>query len=100
MKCPQCNDEFELTLTRYFKAPFGRLKCPLCQTPLKGKHRWFYWALLVLSALASAGPLTHYWGALAGLAGGVIVVIPVDFILEGKFSVLEIRNSRDVQPDT
>jgi len=99
MKCPQCQDEFALTWTIYFKAPFGRFACPLCGTRLIGRHRWFYWPLVVAGACAGAIPLGYLGYCVAGGAaiagigagiGGYLTGVPFDKWLESKFCILTI----------
>jgi hypothetical protein len=99
MKCPQCSNEFPLTWKLYFKAPFGRFTCPLCQVKLIGKHRWFYFPLLIFGSGLLALPLSLLGGIQYGLTGALlgwilgyfIVAIPLDRFLEMKFSVLKVK---------
>ena len=71
MKCPQCTGNFPLTWRRYFGAPFGRMTCPLCKTKLIGKHRWFYWPLMLLGCWVLIVPLGMLGGAIYGPAGAL-----------------------------
>jgi hypothetical protein len=75
------------------------MSCPLCQTKLVGRHRWFYWPLLVLGCLVLGIPLAYLGdksyglvGGIAGLvAGGLIVGLPFDKYLESDFGILRTR---------
>jgi|LAHU01.1.fsa_nt_gb hypothetical protein len=102
MKCPHCNEEFELSLGLYFGAPFGSFECPHCQAPLKGKHRLFYWPIILLAIIATVGPVTYYcyerFGFTAGMISGVllalVVVLPLDIVMERKFSIPQVRQNK------
>lgn len=102
MTCPECNQDFTLTWSLYARAPLGRLRCPLCATGLVGRHRWFYWPLTVLGCTSLALPLgivgarvIDHHGALVGwIIGGLTLGIPVDRYLEGRFTVLRVRNRK------
>ena len=100
MTCPKCNQDFTLTWSRYASAPLGRLRCPHCATELIGKHRWFYWPLMILGCTSLALPLgmlgahiSGHHGALIGWSiGGLSLGLPVDRYLEARFSLLRARN--------
>ncbi|MBN2685579.1 MAG: hypothetical protein JXR40_09895 [Pontiellaceae bacterium] len=103
MKCPHCNEEFELTLGLYFSAPFGKFECPLCKAPLKGRHRLFYWPTILLAIVVTVGPVTYYCyerfgyiaGIIAGVLVGLVVVLPLDIALERKYSMPQLRGSKE-----
>ena len=95
MKCPACSQGFELTWARYLRAWRGRMSCPTCGAPLRGKHRWFYWLLLPMSFLVVipiALPVGLRWGAFPGVAVqilvGVVLLLPLDKWLESQYSIL------------
>jgi hypothetical protein len=102
MKCPACSADFPLTWRRYFTAPLGRFPCPSCQKPLAGKHRWWYWPLMVLGCCVG-GALFGYlagtrFGLVAGtgaaIVGGLISGILFDKYLESRFTILVVRPDR------
>lgn len=78
------------------------MTCPLCHTRLVGKHRWFYWPLVILGCCVMGIPLAFLGsakydlaGALTGwIIGALAVGIPFDKFLERKFSVLEVREEK------
>jgi hypothetical protein len=80
-------------------APSGRFLCPSCGVRLVGKHRWFYWPLLVVGCCIMGGPLSLAGAYLCGLTGALIggttgcimSGIPFDRYLEERFSVLKPR---------
>jgi hypothetical protein len=98
MKCPQCDNDFLLTWSRYIKAPLGRVSCPSCHAKLVCTHRWFYWPLMILGCCILGIPLAIL-GANYGVAGlltgwfigAFCVGIPFDRFLEIRFSVLRMR---------
>ena len=90
MKCPKCKEQFELTWSLYFKAPFGKFNCPCCDIRLKGKHRWFYPPILIISVFAIVVPITYFISCLAGIIS-LVAVVPIDYLLERNFSVLTIK---------
>lgn len=91
MRCPQCNNDFALTWMRYIKAPFGRFVCPSCRTPLKGKHRWFYFPMAVLGVCILGVPFGLLFGIPGWIVGASLSGFPFDLMLEKKFLTLEVR---------
>jgi len=99
MKCPACSAEFPLTWRRYLTAPLGRFPCPCCKKPLAGKHRWYYWPLMVLGCCVCGVPFAYLAGTRfglvagtgAGIVGGLISGIPFDNYLESRFTILVVR---------
>lgn len=106
MKCPECSTEFALTWRRYFTAPAGKFSCPACGITLKGKHRWWYWPLMVLGCFALGVPvacivakLFGFWAGVGGwMAGAFISGLPVDRFLEDRFSILQAQHSPANRP--
>lgn len=99
MKCSNCNHVFPLTWKRYFRAPFGRLRCPSCSAKLVGRHRWFYWPLVAFGACIGGFPLAYLCssrvehGAFMGwIVGSILSGIPIDKYLESKFGIVRTRN--------
>ena len=94
MKCPSCNQEFKLTWQIYFKAPFGKLPCPNCHTRLIGKHRKFYWPVIILFAVIISIPIfishNHIYGIVCWISLVLLVGLPFDRFLESRFCILEI----------
>jgi hypothetical protein len=87
-----------LTWRLYFRAPLGRMSCPLCGAKLRFIHRWFYWlAVPAVSAivvvplvLLGFGLWGLVWGAVLGVIGGLLIVVPFDRWMESRFAVPEI----------
>lgn len=102
MKCPACSAEFRLTWRRYLTAPSGHFPCPGCQRPLVGRHRWWYWPLLVLGCCACGVPCAilvgiHFGRAAAlgaWIVGGLISGMPFDKYLENRFTALVAQPGR------
>lgn len=96
MKCPRCDETIVVTWGRYFKAPSGRFTCPACEAGLKGRHKWFYWPLLLVGCCVMGAPMAmlgHLYfkipGAVSGwLIGAVVVGLPFDKYLENRIGVL------------
>ena len=99
MKCPKCLADFHLTWRLYLAAPFGKFPCPCCAVGLRGKHRWWYWPLMMLGICSLFVPVgylvgMHYgwkFGIVAGLEAGLVSGIPFDKFLESRFSILGVQ---------
>lgn len=94
MTCPKCQQDFDLTWTRYLRAPTGKVQCPLCAASLRIRHQWMYWTFLAgLFAIALTVALTLT--ALDNLALGLLALVPIfvvglllDRYMESRFGML------------
>ncbi len=95
MKCPYCNHTFRLTWARYFKAVFGRHRCPSCLHHSRLEFGVVYAVILVLVGAACAAPgaiLLHHWlggyWAVLGALPSAIVIFPLDKMFDEKYRKL------------
>ena len=51
MKCPNCQKEVELTISRYFKSITSKFICPQCSVKFKLKRTWKYYLWLAIGAI-------------------------------------------------
>ncbi|OOG26427.1 hypothetical protein B1C78_05010 [Thioalkalivibrio denitrificans] len=64
---------------------------------MKGRHRWFYWAFLLLgsllvfaSVIPIAGPRVGIFPALViAAAAAFVVLMPLDKYMESKYGILK-----------
>jgi hypothetical protein len=74
------------------------MSCPLCGVDIRFAHRWFYWVAVPAAAAIVVVPLVLLGfrlqglplGAVLGVAGGLLIVIPFDRWMESRFAVPEI----------
>jgi hypothetical protein len=96
MICPYCLHKFPLTWRRYFKSTFGRHVCPACakvsRLPFKYSH--FFFLLVVGLICAAPGTavllyLTSDFWAVFGIIPTILIVLPLDMLLDAKFKQLQ-----------
>jgi len=77
MECPSYRGRIELTWALYFKAFFGKFRCPRCRPRLLFRHdRVYYLWLVVLGLVAALRALVGMatLGFVAGLFHGTFVI--------------------------
>lgn len=98
MKCPNCNNTFPLTWSRYFKSPFGKHICPSChkESVLKFSKMHFlfkaiiivlllFFLYLVLLIITSG----NIYSFIPALVMSLILALPIDKFHDEKFKKLE-----------
>lgn len=107
MICPYCQHAFPLTWRSYFKSIFGRHVCPACAKVSRLKFKYSHFFLLLGIGLLCAVPgaavilfLTSDIWAVLGVIPAIIVILPLDRLLDAKFKHLQKIEGQDHLSDT
>jgi len=103
MRCPHCNEEFPLTWGRYWRSPAGGHICPHCQKPSRFRISAYSLLLRVPVFCLGAIPvglichiwLSITWSLVGFMAGGILVALPIDKFIDGRYRRLEKVDAND-----
>jgi hypothetical protein len=104
MKCPQCNQEVQLTWQRYWASPLGKHICPQCHEPFRLKHSFLYYASIISAAfllgalfplLRSRWAISFYQGLSIYLVACMLIIVPLDRWIDNKWrGTVKIKDKR------
>jgi hypothetical protein len=106
VKCPHCDSDFTLSWRLYFRRTPFRLRCPVCGTVVRFRHRAPYYLITVLylapAVLVAMYAAARYFGlagvTVAGLVVGFGIGLPVDRYLDSRMAVLELLDEQVAGP--